>query len=71
MTAAELRQKKDDAELVAMGKSMREELFKLKMQHHTGQLDKSSRLKELRRDIARVQMVLRERELAANNVQRG
>jgi large subunit ribosomal protein L29 len=43
----------------------REELFKLRFQFATGQLTDYSRLGRTRRDIARLETVLRERELAA------
>jgi large subunit ribosomal protein L29 len=43
----------------------REELFNLRFQNATGQLDNYRRLGVLRRDVARLKTVLRERELAA------
>lgn len=52
-------------ELEAKGKEFREEEFKLRFKHATGQLDKTSRLKELRRDIARVKTIIREKEASA------
>ena len=42
----------------------REELMKLRFQQVTGQLSDSSRLRILRRDIARMQTILREQKLA-------
>ena len=42
-----------------------EEFMKLRFQQVTGQLTDSSRLKVLRRDIARMETILRETELAA------
>jgi large subunit ribosomal protein L29 len=42
----------------------REELFNLRFQNATGQLDNYKRLKELRRDVARIKTILRQRELA-------
>ncbi|MDQ4058851.1 MAG: 50S ribosomal protein L29 [Actinomycetota bacterium] len=45
----------------------REELFNLRFQLATGQLDNYRRLRLLRRDIARVKTVLRERELASQD----
>jgi large subunit ribosomal protein L29 len=63
MNAAELRQR-ESQELMALQEELREENFRLKMQHYTGQLDRVSRLKETRRDIARIQTILRQRELA-------
>ena len=41
----------------------KEELFNLRFQNATGQLDDYSRLGELRRDVARIRTVLREREI--------
>lgn len=41
----------------------KEELFNLRFQHATGQLDNYRRLRELRQDVARVKTLLREREL--------
>jgi large subunit ribosomal protein L29 len=43
----------------------KEELFNLRFQNATGQLDNSSRLGQVRKDIARVETLLREREIAA------
>jgi len=62
-TAAELKQK-DTEELRALVAELREEGFRLRMQHHTGQLDKVSRLSQTRRDVARILTILRQRELA-------
>ena len=45
----------------------REELFNLRFQNATGQLDNYKRLKGLRRDVARLKTVLRERELATED----
>ncbi len=41
-----------------------EELFNLRFQNATGQLDNYKRLRQLRKDVARIKTVLRERELA-------
>jgi large subunit ribosomal protein L29 len=41
----------------------KEELFNLRFQHATGQLENYRRLRQLRRDVARTMTVLREREL--------
>jgi large subunit ribosomal protein L29 len=43
-------------------KELVEELFKLRLRHTTGQLDSPATLGRLRRDIARINTVLRERE---------
>ena len=44
----------------------KEELFNLRFQNATGQLDNYKRLGELKRDIARLKTILRERELAGD-----
>ena len=43
----------------------KQELFNLRFQNATGQLDNSARLGQVRKDIARVETLLREREIAA------
>jgi len=53
----------DDDKLVAELKKAKEELFNLRFQSATGQLESHGRLKAVRRDIARIYTVLREREL--------
>lgn len=60
MNAEEIREK-SDAELKELNTSLRDELFRLRMQHYTGQLDRPSRMREVRRDIARVETILRQR----------
>jgi large subunit ribosomal protein L29 len=62
--AAELRELPDE-ELYVRIESAKEELFNLRFQLATGQLDNSARLKELRHDVARTLTVLRERHLEA------
>ncbi len=47
-----------DAELQVKGHDMRQELFNLRLRQTTGQLEKPSRLHDLRRDIARVETLL-------------
>ena len=54
LTDAELNKKLDDS---------KDELFKLRFQMATGQLDNPMKLKEVRRKIARVKTIIREREL--------
>lgn len=54
MTTAEIEQKIT---------SLKEELFNLRFQLATGQLENTARIKEVRRGIARAKTVLREREL--------
>ncbi|MCB7136770.1 50S ribosomal protein L29 [Cellulosimicrobium marinum] len=53
----------DDEALVAKLKETKEELFNLRFQSATGQLESHGRLKAVRRDIARIYTILREREL--------
>ena len=43
---------------------MKKELFNLRFQHVTGQLENPVKLRETKRDIARVKTVIREKELA-------
>lgn len=52
------------AELEQRLAETKEELFNLRFQNATGQLDNYKRLGELRKDVARIKTILRERELA-------
>ena len=61
---SELREMDDD-ELVTRLVEARQELFNFRFQHVTGQLDNYSRLGEVRKEIARINTLLREREIAA------
>ena len=63
--AAEIRDLGDDLLLDRLAET-KQELFNLRFQHVTGQLDNYSRLRELKRDIARVNTELRVREIAAH-----
>lgn len=54
-----------DAELLTRLAETKQELFNLRFQNVTGQLDNSSRLPHVRREIARINTVRREREIAA------
>ena len=60
--AAELRALPADA-LDEKLKDAKEELFNLRFQNATGQLDNTARLRSVRREIARIYTVQREREL--------
>lgn len=44
---------------------VKQELFNLRFQHVTGQLDNMSRLGQLRKEVARINTILREQEIAA------
>ena len=61
-TTAEIRDLADDELVSRLGES-KEELFNLRFQVATGQLDNNRRLHHVRRDIARIYTVMREREL--------
>jgi large subunit ribosomal protein L29 len=58
----ELRELHDD-ELGTRLREFKEELFNLRFQMATGQLDNNRRLRAVRHDIARIYTILREREL--------
>ena len=65
---SELRELDDD-ELDNRLREAREELFNLRFQHVTGQLDNYARLGQVKKDIARISTQLREREIAAYEAQ--
>ncbi len=54
-----------DIELAAELDKMKKELFNLRFQHVTGQLDNPVKMREVKRDIARVKTIIREKELDA------
>ncbi len=64
MKAAELRDL-DHAELAQRLEEAKAELFNLRFQMATGQLDNTARLGAVRREIARIMTVMRQQELAA------
>ncbi len=64
MKVAELREL-DLEQLMNKEKDFREEEFNLRCRHATGQLDKTARLKQLRKEIARVKTVVREMEASS------
>jgi large subunit ribosomal protein L29 len=55
----------NDGELIQRLLEAKEEHFNLRFQHATGQLDNTARLGDVRRNIARLQTLIREREIAA------
>jgi large subunit ribosomal protein L29 len=61
---SELREM-DEGELGTRLAEARQELFNLRFQHVTGQLDNYARLGQVRREIARIETILRENEIAA------
>ena len=69
MTApAELREM-DDTELLTNLAEAKQELFNLRFQNATGQLDNYARLGQLRKEVARINTILREREIEAAEAQ--
>jgi large subunit ribosomal protein L29 len=62
--AAELREL-NDTELEHRLGEAKEELFNLRFQNATGQLDNIARIPQVRREVARIETLLREREIAA------
>ena len=56
-----------DAEIQSELKKMKNELFNLRFQHVTGQLENPNRMKDVKHDIARIKTVIRENELAKDN----
>ena len=63
MKATEIR-KMSAAELESKLGDLKKDLFNLRLQHATNQLDNPTRIAEVKRDIARVNTILRERELS-------
>ncbi|MFY1635892.1 50S ribosomal protein L29 [Solwaraspora sp. WMMB335] len=62
VSAAELREL-SEKELVTKLREAKAELFNLRVQSATGQLDNNRRLQVIRREIARIYTIMREREL--------
>ena len=55
----------NDTELEHRLGEAKEELFNLRFQNATGQLDNISRIPQVRREVARIETLLREREITA------
>lgn len=70
MKASQMRDMSRE-DLVLEEAALREQLFKLRFQAATGQLESASRVRVVRKDIARVQTVLREMELAETAKKQG
>ena len=62
----ELKKMRDmtEIELNTELSKMKKELFNLRLQHTTGQLENPVKMRELKKDIARVKTIIREKELA-------
>jgi large subunit ribosomal protein L29 len=69
-TIVELRDLDDD-ELVTKLREAKEELFNLRFQAATGQLESHGRLRTVKKDIARIYTIMRERELGITPVEGG
>ena len=54
-----------DAELENRLSEAKQELFNLRFQNVTGQLDNTARIGQVRKDVARIETILRQREIAA------
>jgi large subunit ribosomal protein L29 len=52
-----------DAEAQAKLRDLRQELFNLRLQQQTARLERPSRLRDVRRDVARIETILRGRQL--------
>ncbi|WP_283171211.1 50S ribosomal protein L29 [Curtanaerobium respiraculi] len=65
MKAAEIRELSAD-DLQSKLKEAREELFNLRFQMATSQLDNTARVKQVKKDIARILTEMRARELSAS-----
>ena len=64
MKAAEIRDMETE-ELHGRIAELKEEIFNLRFQHATGQLDNHRRMRQCKQDIARIRTILRERDFAA------
>jgi large subunit ribosomal protein L29 len=60
-----------DTELVDRLGEARAELFNLRFQNATGRLENSARLRDLRKEVARINTLLREREIEAAEAAEG
>ncbi|RME22667.1 MAG: 50S ribosomal protein L29 [Deltaproteobacteria bacterium] len=70
MKARELRERTLE-ELHQTALDLEQDLFNLKFQHATGQMDNTARLTQVRRDLARVKTLIREHELGIRHVAGG
>ena len=68
--SAPMRELEDD-ELETKLREAKEELFNLRFQAATGQLESHGRLNAVRKDIARIYTIMRERELGISTVESG
>ena len=66
MKVNQIRDLNHDEQILKL-KSLKEELFNLRFQHATGQLDNPMRIRDIKRSIAQINTVLREQELGIRN----
>jgi len=66
MKAKDIREKTQDELTKELGE-LKSELFKLRFQHATNQLENPMRLRDVKRSIARIKTIMRERELKGIN----
>jgi len=64
MKAKEIREL-TEAEAQAKLRDLRQEMFNLRLQQQTARLERASRIREVRHDMARIETVLREKQLKA------
>ncbi|MCK4931919.1 MAG: 50S ribosomal protein L29 [Candidatus Aminicenantes bacterium] len=60
MKATEFRELTED-ELLNKEEELKDQLFKLKFQHALGQLENAMKLKNIKKDLARIKTILREK----------
>ena len=68
MKASEIRELSRE-EVLRKTADLKEELFNLRFQHEVGQLESSQKMKQVKRDIARLKTISRESELEDNRKQ--
>jgi len=69
VTAPNELRDRDDQELLTNLAEAKQELFNLRFQNATGQLDNYARLGQIRKEVARINTILREREIEAAEAQ--
>ena len=70
MRAAEFREKSDE-ELRLLADEIEKEMFNLRFQRAVDRLENPMRMRNVRRDLARIKSILREREIATEREKRG
>ena len=68
MKPSEIRELSPEEKL-RKANDLKEELFNLRFQHEIGQLENSQKMKQIKRDIARVKTIIKESELNQNTGQ--